>query len=269
MEQELYTKVNKQAVLALSGGLDSTSLLLNLLHKEFKINALTFDYGQKHSIEIERAKANIKYLNSNGYNISHKIINISECVDLLTSSLTDKNIPIPEGYYEEENMISTVVPNRNAIFSSILFAYALSIQKKHSTSVSLALAVHAGDHEIYPDCREEFYIKIMEAFKIGNWNSNEINLYLPYIKLDKKDILKNAIEIINILKLDFKLIFKNTISSYNPDKHGRSHGKTGSDIERILAFDKNNLKDPLEYVDKWENVLLYAKKIEKRFKEKV
>ena len=77
MEQELYTKVNKQAVLALSGGLDSTSLLLNLLHKEFKINALTFDYGQKHSIEIERAKANIKYLNFNGYNISHKIINIS------------------------------------------------------------------------------------------------------------------------------------------------------------------------------------------------
>ena len=78
--------------------------------------------------------------------------------------------------------------------------------------------------------------KIIESFSIGNWDSDKISLYLPYINFDKKEILKDALTSTDFLNLDFNSIFKNTITSYAPDKNGISNGKTGSDIERILAF---------------------------------
>ena len=113
--------MNKSSIISLSGGIDSTSLLLHLLAKHSNVYAITFDYGQKHKIEINKAKKNVTYLNSKGYKINHKIIDISDCQKLLSSSLTNKSIKVPEGFYEEKNMFSTVVPNRNAIFSSILY----------------------------------------------------------------------------------------------------------------------------------------------------
>ena len=114
--------MDKNSVISLSGGLDSTALLLNLIDRKDKIHAISFDYGQKHKIELEKSQLNIKYLNSNGFDINHKILDISDAMEILNSSLTNKNKTIPEGYYKEKNMKSTVVPNRNAIFTS--FAYA-------------------------------------------------------------------------------------------------------------------------------------------------
>ena len=86
------------AVLSFSGGVDSTSLLLKLLAQQNDVYALSFDYGQKHKIEIEFAKKNISYLKDNGISVEHKVINISDLVDILQSSLTDKNINVPEGH---------------------------------------------------------------------------------------------------------------------------------------------------------------------------
>ena len=117
-------------VLSFSGGLDSTTLLLHLLCRKKSIYALSFDYGQKHKIELEFAKRNIDYLKSKGFKINHKTVDLSSMVTLLESSLTDPDINIPEGHYMDVNMKSTFVPNRNAIFSSIIYAYALSIYKK-------------------------------------------------------------------------------------------------------------------------------------------
>ena len=193
MEQESYTKNKKTAVLSLSGGLDSTSLLLHLLNNSYNVYGLTFNYGQRHNLEIEKAKNNIALLQSFNFNIKHQVIDISDCINILSSSLTNQNIDIPEGHYEEESMKSTVVPNRNAIFASIIYGYALSIFKKINSPIHVALGVHAGDRTIYPDCRKEFYIKIMDAFKEGNWDSDKISLYLPYINLNKSKILKDAI----------------------------------------------------------------------------
>ena len=257
----------KTSIISFSGGLDSTSLLLHLLSKENKVYCLSFNYGQKHQIEITKAKHNIEYFNSRGYDVKHKIINLKDCADILSSSLTNPHKTIPKGYYKEESMMSTVVPNRNAIFSSILYGYALTVSKHINDNVSISLGVHSGDHAIYPDCRKDFYDKIMESFKIGNWDSNKIDIYLPYLTYNKSDILEDALKSIKKLNLNFDKVFKNTITSYNPDKDGLSEGKTGSDIERILAFDSLGLKDPLDYKDSWENVLEYAKKAEKDFKE--
>ena len=247
--------------------MDSTSLLLHLLNKNFSsIYAISFNYGQKHVLELEKASANIKYLTNKGFEINHKILDISDISTILESSLITDKSSIPKGYYMEESMKSTVVPNRNSIFLSFLFAYSLSLYKKFNNKITMSLGVHSGDHEIYPDCRPEFYNKIFEAFKIGNWDSENLNLYLPYMSFDKKEILEDSLNICKKLNLNFNKIFSNTLTSYEPDKEGISNGETGSDIERILAFGQLGLKDPIKYKDPWETVLDKAKKIESEYK---
>ncbi len=260
--------MNKLATISFSGGMDSTSLLLHLINNGYTVYALSFNYGQKHIIELEKAKENIKYLLSKNIQVKHKIVNISDCVDLLSSSLTNNEIEVPNGHYQEENMKSTFVPNRNSIFSSILYGYAITISKNNNNQkVLISLGVHSGDHAIYPDCRKEFYIKLFDSFKEGNWDSDKIKIYLPYLNLSKSDILLEAQKSIEKLGLNFNKIFKNTLTSYSPDDKGRSSGKSGSDIERILAFDNIGIKDPIEYVDNWETVLKNAKRIESNFKK--
>ena len=258
---------NKCSILSFSGGMDSTSLLLHLLSKKHDIHAISFKYGQKHGVEVELAKKNISYLKNNGFKgqVIHKIFDISNILSTFNSSLIDKNQDVPEGYYESENMKSTFVPNRNAIFFSLIYGYAISIAKNYKDKVSMSIGAHSGDHAIYPDCRLEFFEQLFNSFQIGNWDSDSIELYVPYIDMDKKDILIDAEKSINKLKLDFNKVFKNTITSYSPDKNGISNGKTGSDIERILAFNSINRKDPIQYQSSWEEVLNNALKIEREF----
>ena len=143
--------------MSLSGGMDSTSVLIRLINEGYKIDCLSFNYGQKHVIEIEKAIENIAYLSREGYQVKHQIIDLTSAMSIFHSSLTDEEIIVPEGHYEETQMKSTVVPNRNAIFSSIIYGYALSIVAKEDINVKIALGVHSGDHAIYPDCRPEFY----------------------------------------------------------------------------------------------------------------
>ena len=246
------------SVLSFSGGLDSTTLLLHLLEKSNPVYALSFNYGQKHQIEIEFAKRNILYLKNAGYIVNHKIIDISDTVTLLKSSLTDSTINVPEGHYMDENMKSTFVPNRNAIFSSIIYGYALSIYKVLKEPIYFSLGVHSGDHLIYPDCRPEFYFQLIKSFEMGNWDSERIKLYLPYIEYNKADIIQNGIETCKRMGIDYKQIYQNTLTTYSPDEKGYSNGKTGSDVERILAFKSLKIQDPGLYHSKWDKLVDYA-----------
>ncbi|MBH33628.1 MAG: 7-cyano-7-deazaguanine synthase [Euryarchaeota archaeon] len=244
-----------RAVMAFSGGMDSTALLIHLLAEGYQVNCISYNYGQKHVIELERARQNIAYLKSQGYHVEHEITDLTSTIGLFHSALTTEGYEVPEGHYEEEQMKQTVVPNRNAIFASILYGYALSISMKEDTDVIIALGVHSGDHEIYPDCRPQFYEALGKAFRIGNWESHRVSFHLPYIEGDKESILRDAKISLNLLGLDFSTIFKNTITSYNPDSMGRSSGRSGADIERILAFHAIGVRDPLEYAESWETVL--------------
>ena len=250
------------SVISLSGGLDSTSLLLYLLKKKHKVFCLSFKYGQKHILEIDKAKKNLEFLKTLNHDISHKIIDISSSISILKSAITNNDIEVPTGHYKKENMIQTVVPNRNAIFTSFLYAYALSID---NNQIEISLGVHSGDHAIYPDCRAEFYKEIMNAFKIGNWNNNNISINLPFIKFTKTQILQELINSCKNLKINYNQILKNTLTSYLPNKNGVSNGDTGSDIERILAFHELNLKDSIQYTKPWDeivkNALRYKSKI--------
>ena len=253
--------MSKRAVMALSGGMDSTSLLLRLLREGYTVTSISYLYGQKHSIEVVRATENIRHLQSNGLKVEHKIIDLSSAMNSFHSALTDDDFNIPEGHYEEDQMKQTVVPNRNAIFSSILYGMGLSISQLEDTDVVIALGVHSGDHAIYPDCRPEFYNALSIAFGIGNWDSNRVIFELPYIEGDKTTILQDALHSCEILNLDFDTILGSTITSYNPDNNGRSSGRSGSDIERIIAFHDIGRVDPIEYVDSWETVLENALKL--------
>ena len=253
--------------MSLSGGMDSTSVLIRLINEGYKIDCLSFNYGQKHVVEIEKAIENIAYLGEKGYQIKHQIIDLTSAMSIFHSSLTNEEIIIPEGHYEETQMKSTVVPNRNAIFSSIIYGYALSIVAKEDINVKIALGVHSGDHAIYPDCRPEFYQSLETSFRLGNWDSERVDFYLPYVNGDKVTILNDAMKSCQDLGIDFDTIFSNTITSYNPDNEGRSSGKSGSDIERILAFHKIGRRDPIEYIEPWEKVLQNAITTENDFKD--
>ena len=244
--------------MSLSGGMDSTALMMRMLADGYEITCLTYDYGQKHSIEIDRAKENIEYLRNNGISVDHMVIDLKSAMHSLNSALTTDEIIVPEGHYESEQMKQTVVPNRNAIFSSVMYGHALSISNSEQTDVTIALGVHSGDHEIYPDCRPEFYDALEKALSIGNWGSERISFHLPYIKGTKVSILRDARDSITSLGLDFDTVFRNTNTSYNPDDVGRSSGKSGADVERILAFHTIGMEDPIEYIGGWEAALANA-----------
>jgi len=165
----------KHAVVSLSGGMDSSTLLLKCLDKFETVTALSFDYGQKHKVELKRARALVDYLKRNGHNVTYQSIKLDGLVELLDSALVEGGADVPEGHYEQDNMKETVVPNRNKIFSSIIQAVALSIANKTSSPVKIAMGIHAGDHAIYPDCRQEFRDADYKAFTEGNWNAQSVD----------------------------------------------------------------------------------------------
>ena len=281
----------KQAVLSLSGGMDSSTLLLRLLSEGYQCVALSFDYGQKHKVELERASELVGYINKIRYQnnrapgplqgskydftpITHQIIKLDGLSTLLNSSLVEGGKEVPEGHYENSNMKETVVPNRNKIFSSIIQAVALSLATtgdKHQ--VDIALGIHAGDHAIYPDCRQQFRDADMEAFRIGNWDSELVSFYTPYLDIDKFGILEDGLKCCEELGLDFDEVYKRTNTSYKPifiqnpnlpynigniiSTHPTdsvfgnwySDYKSAASVERIEAFIKLGRPDPVEYAD--------------------
>ena len=169
----------KHVVVSLSGGMDSSTLLLRALKEYDTVTGISFDYGQKHRVELERAQSLIDYLADNGHKVNYRQIKLDGLVDLLDSALVEGGDDVPEGHYENDNMKETVVPNRNKMFASITQAVALSIANKTEETCDIALGIHAGDHAIYPDCRQEFRDADDAAFREGNWDAHRVGLFYP------------------------------------------------------------------------------------------
>ena len=254
----------KRAILSFSGGMDSASLLLHLIHKGYFVTAVSFDYGQKHKLELERAAELIEYLEkiSMVNDIDHHIIKLEGLSLLLNSSLVEGGKDVPEGHYESKNMIETVVPNRNKIMASIIQGIALSQANKTGDLVDVAMGIHAGDHAIYPDCRQEFRDADFKAFQSGNWGAYQVQMYTPFLLIDKHEILKKALAICEDWEIDFDEIFKRTNTSYKPIGIYSDY-KSASSIERIEAFIELGRSDPVLYADEtgpveWEQVKNHA-----------
>ena len=280
----------KHCVVSLSGGMDSSTLLLKAITEFDTVTAVSFDYGQKHRVELEHAWDLINYLNNqNQQNISYQVITLDGLSQLLNSALVTGGSEVPEGHYAEENMKATVVPNRNKIFSSIVQSIALSIANEKKEECSIALGIHAGDHAIYPDCRQEFRDLDDLAFRSGNWDADRVSYWTPYLDGDKFTILKDGLRLCEVLGLDFDEVYRRTNTSYKPILLEVSHNtpgkqvmnvgmwnqgyykwysdyKSASSVERVEAFLKLGRPDPVEYADKtgpvtWEHVVTEVTKV--------
>ena len=274
--------MNKQAVLSLSGGMDSSTLLLHLLAEGYDVTALSFDYGQKHRVELERAQDLVNYLNNNGQNVTYQVIKLEGLSELLNSALVSGGNEVPEGHYAEDNMKATVVPNRNKIFSSIIQSVALSIANEKNTEVKIAMGIHSGDHAIYPDCRQEFRDLDYQSFISGNWDADRVTYLTPYLDGDKFTILEDGVKCCEKLGVDFDQVYKRTNTSYKPIqlpityntmngtefivKEWFSDYKSASSVERVEAFIKLGRKDPVVYADEygtveWDHVKKHVEKV--------
>jgi len=239
----------KHCVVSLSGGMDSSTLLLRALKEYDTVTGISFDYGQKHRVELERAQSLIDYLATKGQKVNYRQIKLDGLVDLLDSALTEGGKEVPEGHYEQDNMKETVVPNRNKMFASITQAVALSVANKTEETCDIALGIHAGDFSVYPDCRQEFRDADDAAFRMGNWDAERVGYFTPYIEGMKLDILKDGEVLCDKLGLDFDEVYSRTNTSYKPYPSGNSDYKSASSVERIEAFIELGRPDPVQYED--------------------
>jgi 7-cyano-7-deazaguanine synthase len=259
----------KSVVVSLSGGMDSSTLLLRALSEYDNVIAVSFDYGQKHRVELERAQSLVDYLKEQGKKVKYQTIKLDGLTPLLNSALVTGGADVPEGHYEQDNMKATVVPNRNKIFSSIVQAIALSTANQNESTCDIALGIHAGDHAIYPDCRQEWRDADDQAFRVGNWDVGRVGHFTPYLHTDKFGILQDGEMLCEQLGLDFNEVYSRTNTSYKPIQHlvekeisvlaslkemqqipvWFSDYKSASSVERIEAFIKLGKPDPVAYAD--------------------
>ena len=217
--------MSEKAVVVYSGGMDSFTVLNTAIQNGLDVYALSFNYGQKHSKELEVAARACRELG-----VSHKVVDITAINSLMANSSLTSDAEIPEGHYEDDNMKSTVVPNRNMVLLSMAIAYAVSLE-----AGKVYYGAHSGDHHIYPDCRPEFVEAMNAVSKIANYQSVEI--VTPFLHSSKGEILKAG--------LDMNLNYANTWTCYNGRE--KSCGKCGACYERLEAFAEQGTTDPLDY----------------------
>lgn len=209
-----------------SGGMDSVTVLHDVLRRHEVVAALSFDYGAKHNTrELGFARSQTQRLG-----VPHQVVALDFINELFTSDLLLSGACIPHGHYAEENMKKTVVPFRNGIMLAITAGYAESIGAE-----GLVIAAHAGDHAIYPDCRESFMQAMATAMSEGTYA--KLQLLRPFIAVDKAGIAR--------LGADLGIDYAQTWSCY---KGGRLHcGVCGTCVERREAFLLAGLPDPTSY----------------------
>lgn len=220
-------------LIALSGGLDSATLLAKLLNENHQVKAVSFKYESKHNrYEMEAAEKIADY-----YGIELIKKDVSAIFTGIKSDLLMSGGPIPEGNYDADSMKSTVVPARNMIFISIMAAMGVSLNAE-----CIGLGVHAGDHHIYPDCRPDF----IECMEIAVRKATEKvikELKAPFLNVSKSIIVQDAIRLGVPIQL--------TRTCYKDQ--AVACGACGSCQERLLAFAENGVKDPILYMEDMED----------------
>jgi len=227
---------NNKAVILLSGGLDSAATLAIAKSDGFELYALTFIYGQRHSIEVKAAKRLAKAVGVK----EHKIIALG-LPSLSGSALTDNKTPVPKNssHIGQGGPIPiTYVPARNTIFLSFALAWAETLG-----SFDIFIGVNSTDYSGYPDCRKEFIDSFEETSNLATAAAIEgkgkFKIHTPIINMTKSQIIVTGLR----LGVDFSL----THSCYDPDRAGRACGRCDSCRLRLKGFADAGLKDPVKY----------------------
>lgn len=235
------TDTVKKAVVILSGGLDSTTCMGMAKDKGYELYPITFDYGQRHRIELENAKQVAEHY---GVAHRHKLIQLGFLRDFGGSALTDDKIdvpnvvnPDPSGDQPESDIPVTYVPGRNLLFLSIATSYA-----EVTGAEAIYIGVNALDYSGYPDCRPEFIAKVEEVMALATRVGVEgkpITIETPLIDMTKADIIREGMR----LGVPYRL----TTSCYN----GRAEacGECDSCRLRLKGFEEAGHRDPIPYVN--------------------
>ena len=220
-----------KAIVLLSGGLDSTTVLAIAKAHDFECYALSFDYGQKQRSELESAKA----IANQSKVVEHRIMKIS-LADIGGSALTDDKIDVPK-YSESDEIPVTYVPARNTIFLSLALAWAEVIDCQ-----KIYIGVNALDYSGYPDCRPEFIKAFEDMANLATKQSikgDKIEIKTPLISMTKAEIIQKG--------LSLGVDYSQTISCYLANSNGEACGECDACVLRINGFNNANIKDPTFY----------------------
>ncbi|MFZ9595832.1 MAG: 7-cyano-7-deazaguanine synthase QueC [Bdellovibrionia bacterium] len=224
----------KKAVILFSGGLDSTTVLAMAHAQEFELYALSFDYGQRHSVELNCVQKILKK-----YPIQdHQLVRI-DLRQFGGSALTDEiQVPKSKAFDAESKKIPiTYVPARNTIFLSFALAYAETLGAK-----SIFLGINSLDYSNYPDCRPEYLSAFERMANLATALGVEeggIQFHAPLLRLTKAEIIREGLK----LGVDYSM----TNSCYDPSEEGKACGACDACHLRLAGFQQNGLVDPIQY----------------------
>lgn len=229
----MQTKSNKKAVILLSGGLDSTTVLALAIEQGFEPCCLTFKYGQRHQFELNAARTIAGH-----YGVKNHVISTIDLRAFGGSALTSDTIEVPKTMSAEEEIPVTYVPARNTIFLSFALAWAEVLG-----AWDIFIGVNALDYSGYPDCRPEFIDAFQRVADLGTRagvnGDQRCKIHTPLINMTKADIIKTGTD----LGVDYGL----THSCYDPDPEGRPCGQCDACRLRRKGFKDAGLTDPLSY----------------------
>lgn len=218
--------LKKSALIVLSGGMDSAAALAYYHRLGYRTEAISFDYGQRHRVELAHA---VKVAEQ--FFTPHRVVNLSTLRELFgASSQTDQRVPVPHGHYEDISMRKTVVPNRNMIMTSVAVAWAITRQLQN-----VVLGVHAGDHAVYPDCRAPFVEALAKTVEVCDYTPPRV--VAPFLHMSKAEICTVG----TLCGVDWS----RTWSCYEGGLH--HCGLCGTCTERKEAFKLAMVSDPTVY----------------------
>ncbi len=227
-------KEKEKAVVLLSGGLDSTTVLAIAQHEGYACSCLSFAYGQRQVVELERARETVRRCGIE----NHLVLRVD--IDAIGGSALTADIAVPKGRSEAEMLDSvpvTYVPGRNTIFLSYAVSWAEVLGANH-----IFLGVNVLDYSGYPDCRPDYLKAFEQVANMGTKAGIEGNgfaIHAPLLYLTKREIIEKGLD----LGVDYSV----THSCYDPDEQGRACGECDSCLLRLKGFAEAGVTDPVDY----------------------
>lgn len=224
-------------VVSLSGGLDSMVLAAWLVATGHEVRAVAVDYAQRHRVEVEYAARIAEVLGVHFTRVD--VPGIGAMLNASNCSQVNPKVSVPRGHYQADSMRRTVVPNRNAILLMIAAAHAIQVKAN-----AVAIANHAGDHAIYPDCRPEFVEAAQALLKVCHYEP--VGLIAPFTTLTKAEIVKLGASLPTEHVAPFHLAFS-CYEGQDGNGHAIHCGRCGTCVERSEAFNLAGVADPTTY----------------------